>query len=355
MTLASIRKTGVMKMRNRARQSIRALSEKCGFHYSTVSLALRNSPKINSETRRKILAAAREFGYELDPSSSIIMSNIRKQRNLLGAFPIGMLNFHKSGMPHSREMTKALKTYAAHNDIPFNLFDLSGGDLTQKQVCRIAKSRGLRGLIFGGSSEKSMIEWDLWKDHDFAYLVYSQRTEDLLVDHVTWDVISILDNAVHALEKKECRHFALLVKDFIDAGSGWRLSSTIELIRKRFRHEGKAGYRIRKFANPDSSFREWVLEHQPVGVIRVGPYLYPDSNLSELFPGQDIGYSVEYPHCPEPDRFSIGHIEPDYQHIAETSFDTLCVNLFFNRNGIPKSPKCIYLRSVFVPSTQRGC
>jgi hypothetical protein len=70
-----------------------------------------------------------------------------------------------------------------------------------------------------------------------------------------------------------------------------------------------------------------------------------------MFPGENVGLSIEYPHCPEPDAFSIGIAEPDYQRIAESSFETLCASMFFNRTGIPKCPKRIHLNPVFTPRT----
>jgi hypothetical protein len=339
-------------MSREPKSSIRNLAKACGFHYSTVSLALRNSSKVNAETRRTIIDAARKFGYKLDPSASLLMSTVRQQRGLLSGFPVGMISFHDPAMPHARKMHRALGKYAERNQIPFNLFNLSQDDLTQSQVARIADSRGLKGLIFGGSSEQSKIEWPVWKAQKFAYLVHSQRAEDLLVDHVTWDVFAIVETAVRELEKAGCRNFAVFLQDFIDVGAGWHWSASCELIRRKFRNEGKPDQKIRVFYKPDTSFRKWVEGNQPVGLIRIGTYVYRDSNLSRLFPGEQVGYSIEYPHSPDPDEFSIGWIEPDYDQIAETSFDTLCVNMFFNRTGVPSNPKRIYLDPVFTPKTK---
>lgn len=331
------------------KQSLRKLAEACGYHYSTVSLALRNSPKLNAETRRKIQAFAMKEDFKVDPSASLLMSTFRQQRGFLSGFPVGMIGFHNPSMPHARKMHKALQQYADNNQLPFNFFDLSGTDLNQRQVARIATNRGLKGIIFGGSSERSRIDWDIWKHEPFAYLGYSQRTEDLIVDHVTWDVVSIIAMAVAELKKKQCRNFAVFLEDFINAGSGWHWSAACEIMRKQFVAEGDSQQKIRAFFKPDTSFKSWVTKNAPVGLIRIGTYVYPDFNLSNLFPGRDLGFSIEYPHSPHPDPFSVGQIEPDYRQIAETSFDTLCINMFFHRMGIPANPKRIYLNPVFKP------
>ncbi|MCE0499782.1 MAG: LacI family transcriptional regulator [Methylacidiphilales bacterium] len=49
------------------RITIRDIAKKSGFHYSTVSLALRGEPRLPAETRKKILRVAREAGYSPDP------------------------------------------------------------------------------------------------------------------------------------------------------------------------------------------------------------------------------------------------------------------------------------------------
>jgi len=333
--------------------SIRNLAKNCGYHYSTVSLALRNSPKVNGETRRKILEAANKLGYKIDPSASILMSTVRQKRGLLSSFPIGMLNFHDREMPHANKMRKALIDFANRNQIPFNFFDLSQGEINQAQVARVAYSRGLKGLIFGGSSEESKLQWDVWSKQEFAYLVHSQRERDLQADHVTWDIFSIIETAVRNLEQKGCENFILLIKEFIDEGGGWHWTAACEMMRRKFKNQGKLDQRIEVFTNPNSAFKKWVRNHQPVGIIRIGTYVYKDSNISEVFPRGIDACSIEFPHSPSPDDYSIGYIEPDYDQIAETSFDTLCVNIFFNRIGIPDNPKRIYLRPIYRKKDQK--
>lgn len=46
---------------------MRDIANKAGCHYSTVSLALRNHPRIAAETRERVQRAAAELGYRPDP------------------------------------------------------------------------------------------------------------------------------------------------------------------------------------------------------------------------------------------------------------------------------------------------
>ena len=49
------------------RVTIREIAAKAGLHFTTVSLALRNSPRLPKETRDRVREIAREMGYRPDP------------------------------------------------------------------------------------------------------------------------------------------------------------------------------------------------------------------------------------------------------------------------------------------------
>ncbi|HEY0945083.1 MAG TPA: LacI family DNA-binding transcriptional regulator [Opitutaceae bacterium] len=54
------------------RITIRDIAERAGVHYSTVSLALRNSPKLRPEICARIRSIARELGYVPDPAMAAL-------------------------------------------------------------------------------------------------------------------------------------------------------------------------------------------------------------------------------------------------------------------------------------------
>ncbi len=60
------------------RVSQKNVAEVAGFHVTTVSLALKNSPRLPPETREKIQRVARELGYQPDPMLSALTIYRRK-------------------------------------------------------------------------------------------------------------------------------------------------------------------------------------------------------------------------------------------------------------------------------------
>ncbi|MDF3128483.1 LacI family DNA-binding transcriptional regulator [Kiritimatiellaeota bacterium B1221] len=61
------------------RITIRDIARETGVHFTTVSLALRNNPRLSEKTRTKIQKAAREMGYTKDPMVSALVA-YRKQK-----------------------------------------------------------------------------------------------------------------------------------------------------------------------------------------------------------------------------------------------------------------------------------
>ena len=55
-----------------------AVAEAVGLHYSTVSLALRNDPRLPQKTRDRVQAAAKRLGYTPNPLVSLLMARVRR-------------------------------------------------------------------------------------------------------------------------------------------------------------------------------------------------------------------------------------------------------------------------------------
>lgn len=69
------------------------IAEQAGVCKATVSLALRNSPRIPAGTRNRIKRAAMDMGYRLNPLVTANMTQVRRSRKWKGTIPtIGLLS-----------------------------------------------------------------------------------------------------------------------------------------------------------------------------------------------------------------------------------------------------------------------
>ncbi|MEO7099208.1 MAG: LacI family DNA-binding transcriptional regulator [Luteolibacter sp.] len=153
-----------------SRLSLRDIAKFLNISHSTVSLALRNHPRISEAVREKVKQTALELGYKPDPMLAAL-SNYRKS---------------KSDQPISAELgwingwndPKKLRTYkefdlywkgasAAANKFGYRLEEFClGGDLTPKRLHQILSTRGIRGLLI--PPHKDHPDWG-----DFPWEEYS--------------------------------------------------------------------------------------------------------------------------------------------------------------------------------------
>src|SRR6185312_16192999 len=63
-----------------AKTTLQEVADRAGVHRSTVSLALRDHPRISESVRRKIQSLAQQLGYRINPLVSALMQSRRSGR-----------------------------------------------------------------------------------------------------------------------------------------------------------------------------------------------------------------------------------------------------------------------------------
>src|ERR1044072_3740665 len=103
-----------------SRVTIRDIAAKAGVHFTTVGLALRNSPRISPETRQKVQAVADRLGYQPDPMLSALNAYRQTKRRPTLQAAIAWINnwpdrkallrnadffeYHKGAIERAREL-----------------------------------------------------------------------------------------------------------------------------------------------------------------------------------------------------------------------------------------------------------
>lgn len=127
------------------------VAEAVGVHLSTVSLALRNDPRLPEETRRRIQAAAQKLGYTPNPLVSLLMARVRR-RNAGYRGTLGYIHTVPKGTPKlsgrvHRNFVGGARRRAM--DLGYNLdeFFLSGDVATARQITRMLDARAIGGVV----------------------------------------------------------------------------------------------------------------------------------------------------------------------------------------------------------------
>src|SRR3989304_5016867 len=79
--------------------SLRQIAKLAGVSAATVSMALRNHPRIPAATRRRVSALARRLGYKPNARIAALMGQIRLSRQPDGGACLGVISFYDNARP----------------------------------------------------------------------------------------------------------------------------------------------------------------------------------------------------------------------------------------------------------------
>lgn len=146
--------SGYLNDRRPAPQRItqRDVAKAANLHFSTVSLALSNSHKVNAETREQVLRVARALGYERDPMLAALAS-YRKGRDApayQGEFAWIVHSTPESGWrqrPGNGSYFDGAQAISRDFGYRVSAFDLKDYPRGVDRLATILRNRGVRGVF----------------------------------------------------------------------------------------------------------------------------------------------------------------------------------------------------------------
>lgn len=138
--------------------SVRKIARLARVSPSTVSLALRNSPKIAVETRRRIRAIAQRIGYHPNAKVTALMSQLRASRVQGAEACFGVISFYDTPrpweqLPHLTLIYQSMIRRADELGYRLEPLWLRAPGMTYRRAKNILDARGIQGLLCFGSPE----------------------------------------------------------------------------------------------------------------------------------------------------------------------------------------------------------
>lgn len=134
----------------------------------TVSLALRDNPKISAATRHRVRQVANRLGYRPDPEIARLMSRLRPSRRSPGGVVIAMIELRceatLSAHPYDVGLRQGIAEHADALGLGVALFRLAdyGGSLGR--VLSVIRSRGITAVLLLPAGEPQTfdprLKWD---------------------------------------------------------------------------------------------------------------------------------------------------------------------------------------------------
>lgn len=340
--------------------TIADIAQAAGVAKSTVSLALRGSPKVTPDTQDRIRRIAEEMGYRPNPLVAAQMSHIRQTRSRKTATTIGFLSTWVDEDKHKRlrwtimgRYFNGAKSRAEELGLGFELFEFDRSNYLDSRIQEILYSRGVDGLVLGPlrfSHSKLDLDWD-----SFALSAIGYYNAYGNIHRVFYDNFECMQIVLNKLTERGYQRIGFVTNEETEARSGYHWSGSFLEFQSR-RIEKKNRVPLLRQENQESQFTdddyrrilEWYNQHKPDVVIS-----FLDNTLNFLIekgftPNVDFGY-IALSWLPNMKPCAGFHLS--LERIGATAVDILVDNLYQNRRGIPSYPNTTLLVGDFVEGT----
>ncbi|EIP99166.1 transcriptional regulator [Opitutaceae bacterium TAV1] len=174
-----------------------SLAQEAGVSQSTVSLALRNDPRVRESTRLRIQALADERGYVPDPALSALVAYRARTRKAGDFGKIAVLHDFdrkESGFPVPlRQQVAGMRERARHLGYDVELFRVYPDQSGSMRLSSVLHARGIRGLVLLALRMPTLfMRWE-----HFSAVVIGEYFSEPRLNHVNHHQGTIL-NTIYA-------------------------------------------------------------------------------------------------------------------------------------------------------------
>lgn len=301
----------------------------------TVSLALRNSPKISEATRSRVQQMAEKLGYRPDPEISRLMTRLHTSAQSSDRTPMAIVDLSGTRLPPGTEnycehvRRGAVKRAESLGYIAscFHVLDYDG-DI--KRLLRVIRYRGIRGILLlpplAPIELPAGLDWSAFSVLAATYAI-SGTEFHRVVPHQFLDMCRLIG----ILEKRGLKRIGAVLGRSFEKRIHYHFTAALALHRYDsliFRTDETAPINKKEFA-------AWLLEHRPDVLIaaNVGEVIDSLPPASRGFtPPRVVSFrSTSHPH--------ITYWDERPQEIGAVAAVLLAGMVQHNEYGIPASPR----------------
>jgi len=330
-----------------------AIAREAGVGKATVSLALRNDPRLRLATRERIQEVAARMGYQANAVVSNLMAQLRASRSPKYQSTIGVLNASPSRdileKNHTfRAWTGGIRDRSGELGYSTDDFWLHEPGVGIERLRQILRARSIRGVVIAAVLEHRQLppEFDiLWQD--LACVVVGIRPERPALHFACNDQFSTAQHTAWELERLGYRRPGLVIEPAIETNIDHRFSAGFYAGKSRA--EMAASIPMMDFhPGGEGNFRKWVEKNRPDVIVCTHPEVREWLGRLGLECPRDIGL-VHLDLTPELDGWS--GMKQNNDVVGAFAVDLVIGQLHRNETGIPDRPKCMMIESQWVPGT----
>lgn len=318
--------------------TLQDIADKAGVTKATVSMALRNHPRISRQTIERVQKIAEELNYRTNPLIAAYMTQLRTNRKSTFTTTIAFLHDHKhqrnirqSSLPESHVFRGAKKrAYALGYGI--EPFSINEPGMTYRRLSDILYNRGIRGVIISLLQETTNVElkWDYFATANIGYTFRPPILNRVCHDHFTATV-----RTLDRLTQKGYQRIGMVLREVDQHRSGhfW----TAAYLNYYNQVVNKGGLPLLIVEERDkTALEKWLNQHKPDVILSGNHFLHNWMSEWGLLEQHATAY-VNMSWVPE---FSeLAGTSHCFAEMGASAVDTVVSALQLNQTGLPDKPK----------------
>ncbi len=171
--------------------TLRSLARVLGLSRTTVSDALRGSPRVDPGTAARVRKAAREAGYRRNPLAGALMSELRRSRGTAFRGVLAAIDFNEPDRPDyaarfHRELVLGAEERAVELGFKVEKFSVGHAGVSVQRLDSILQSRGIHGVILlpaWDEPDLSNLDWTRYAGIYTDYMIERPALHAVCSDH----------------------------------------------------------------------------------------------------------------------------------------------------------------------------
>ncbi len=322
------------------RVTLREIAAKSGYHFTTVSLALRKHSSIPASTQEKILKVANSLGYKPDPVLSALVAYRHEKRPPAFAGTLVWLenytaDYDWQSVPLFREYFEGASEQAEKRGFRIERFDLRSKGMSARRAQQILTTRGIGGLLVPPQVEAHShidLDWNTFSAISFGY--------------------TLEEPGLHVVSSNHFRMMVKLMEELHERG--YQRPGLVMLRRSSERVENKwiAAFLGESFRESETlphppllldtwdadAFDRWFEQHEPDVLIagsRQIPELLPHLETSGIRMPKDVGFAD---HNLSDEDTELAGMKQNPRLVGKAAISVLAGLIQRNEKGPPASP-----------------
>ncbi|MFA6287058.1 MAG: LacI family DNA-binding transcriptional regulator [Opitutaceae bacterium] len=330
--------------------SVRDLAACLNISRTTVSLALRNHPRISEAMRKRVQACAAEAGYQPNAMVNALMTHMRRRRTHTTGEVLAFLTAGESPQTWCRLPTivdcfDGVRAQAERQGFKLETFWLGKMGEASRQVARILGARGVRASVLALLPDEAEPLDLAWDRHPVVALGYTFGQKPLhQVAHAHFNGML---TCYRELRKLGYKRIGAVLTDHDDHHVNHYWSGGFFAAQNLY---GGKKLPLPKLTSYDDKAAcvNWFKAHRPDAIIGT----HPDPALRMLKShgvgaADGVGYAAL-----DIERGNIGHvsgIRQNWSSMGAALVDMLVGQLHMNEYGLPTTPKVVLIDGDWVP------